>query len=317
VARHPIRLRNPRWLDITLSKQMLALLAQKLDDTMLIAIDWTEWHHELRMLVASVVTDRRAIPVQCAAFDRNKMPRSQNTRENTFLRLLVDLLRQLGLKVVVLCDRGFRRASWLELCLHYELDHIVRVKTDVCVELKGKRRRLNRLGLQPGHVMDLGFVPFRSDGVVTERVIGVWAKGAKEPWWVATNLNLTLWKIVAYYDRRMTIEEQFRDTKGQRFGVKLFWTQFKNPDHLGRFTQLVGIAIFVWTAVGIAASRRKPTLRFPHPTKGPRQSYVTIGMRVVRLGISLVRPTARNLVRLLLKPKLRHFAWLEAQYAAN
>ncbi len=25
-----------------------------------IAVDWTEWHHELRMLVASVVTGKRA-----------------------------------------------------------------------------------------------------------------------------------------------------------------------------------------------------------------------------------------------------------------
>jgi hypothetical protein len=310
-------LRNFRWLDSTLTKQVLTLLSQKLGDTLLIAIDWTEWHHELRMLVAAVVSDRRAIPVQCAAFDRQKMPRSQNSRENTFVKLLNDILRQLGLKAVLLCDRGFRRASWLLLLLKHELDFVVRLKADVCVEIKNSKRRLDRLGLQPGQVLDLGFVPFRSDGVVTVRVIGVWAKGAKEPWWVATNLKIALWKVIAYYDRRMTIEEQFRDTKGQRFGVKIFWTQFKNPDHLGRFTQLVGVAIFVWTAVGIAASRLKPSLRFNHPTKGPRQSFVTIGMRAVRKVHAVVRPTARNLVRLLLKPKLRRFVWLEVPLCAN
>jgi hypothetical protein len=42
--------------------------------------------------------------------------------------------------------------------------------------------------------------------------------------------------LAALYDRRMAIEEQIRDTKGARFGLKLVWTQIKTPQALGRFT---------------------------------------------------------------------------------
>ena len=36
--------------------------------------------------------------------------------------------------------------------------------------------------------------------------------------------------MVSYYDWRMGIEEQFRDVKGHRFGMKLRWTQFTRAD---------------------------------------------------------------------------------------
>ncbi|MFZ5471454.1 MAG: addiction module protein, partial [Myxococcota bacterium] len=42
-----------------------------------------------------------------------------------------------------------------------------------------------------------------------------------------------------------------------RFGLKLEWTQFKNPAHLARFALVVGIAILVWTAAGIAAAKER------------------------------------------------------------
>lgn len=84
------------------------------------------------------------------------------------------------------CDRGFRRASSLKLLLDQQLDFVVRLKADVCVEYRKRKHRLDRLRLQPGAAMDLGFVPLRSDGLVTVRVIGVWAAGAKEPWWLVS-----------------------------------------------------------------------------------------------------------------------------------
>jgi hypothetical protein len=71
-----------------------------------VAIDWTEWHSDLWMLLASVVTGRRAIPVYAATFAQQPKRRSQNSRENTFLRLLASKLRELGQQAVLLCDRG-------------------------------------------------------------------------------------------------------------------------------------------------------------------------------------------------------------------
>ena len=107
---------------------------------------------------------------------------------------------------------------------------------------------LSRTGLSPGRVVDLGWVRLRPDGA---GVLGVWAKGPREGWWVATNLAVSVREVASLYDRRMGIEEQIRDTKGSRFGIKLFWTQIRRPESLARLTLLAGIALrrlrnFAW-----------------------------------------------------------------------
>ena len=102
----------------------------------------------------------------------------------------------------------------------------------------------------------------------------------------------------------MTVEEQFRDLKGQRFGVKLFWTQFRDPEALARFLLLLAIALAVWIAAGRVAAWANPSLRMVSKRKGPRQSFVTIGLRMVALDL----PTGFDdfwLTALLALPELR------------
>ena len=55
-------LHNPKLDDLKVTRQMLSFFAQ-LPAPFLIAIDWTEWHPPLRMLLASVIRGTRAIPL--------------------------------------------------------------------------------------------------------------------------------------------------------------------------------------------------------------------------------------------------------------
>ena len=305
-------LRNPRIDWLALQEQLLRLLGKRLGPRLLIAIDWTEWHPPLRMLLASVVVDRRAIVVQAEAFDRQQMPRSQNARENTFVRLLAATVHRAGLQAVLLCDRGFRRVSWLSLLQSLRMDFVVRLMDDVTVhsEALGQSMPLKRLGLRRGQVLDLGHVELHREAKVTVRVVGLWSKGAKEPWWLATSLQEPVERIVAYYDRRMAIEEQIRDQKGCRFGVKLYWTQFRNPEHLARFTRLVGLALCLWYAAGVQAARKRPSLRLPDRRKGPRRSYLTIGIAEIRRMRRRHPMTAQRLLQAIPPPSLRIFDWI-------
>jgi hypothetical protein len=304
-------LRNERIDDQLLTAQLLRLLPSE-RERLLLAIDWTAWQHELRMLVAAVVGGCRAIPVQAAAFSRTQIPRSPNLRETTFLRLLVHTLRTVEQTAVVLCDRGFRRVRWLEHLLELRQAFVVRLVPAVLVTTgSGEGRLLRAWHLHPGQARALGVVHLRQDRAVQVRVVGVWAPGHREPWWLATDLADPLVEIVALYDRRMTIEEQFRDTKGCRFGVRLEWTQFRTPQYLARFLLLVGVVLLLWTAVGHAVAEQTPSVRLHCKRKGPRLSLVRVGIRyLLPLAAQAILP-ADFIHQHLPAPQLRRFAWLQ------
>ncbi len=304
-------LHNPRLDDLKITQQLLSLLAQK-SHSLLVALDWTEWHPPLRMLLASVVVGHRAIPVQAAVFSKGQIVRSQNTWENNFLTLFSLLLDDLHISVCFLADRGFRRVSFLKL-LQAQNGHsfLVRIGDQVTVENQKGKRLLRCSGLQPGHAVDLGEVRVRQDGATTLRVIGIWAKGKREPWWLATNRTDSLSSLAALYDRRMAIEEQIRDTKGARFGLQLVWTQIQTPQALARFMLLIGLAILVLTAIGHALAQRRADIRLPCKTKGPRLSLLSVGYLFLDFFLEKRTLSLTLLHKNIPPPNLRSFAWLD------
>jgi hypothetical protein len=92
-------------------------------------------------------------------------------------------------------------------------------------------------------MVDLGLVQLREDAAVQVRVVGIWARGQREPWWIATSLTVPVAEVASWYDRRMGVEEQLRDTKGCRYGVQILWTAFQQSERIGRLFVLVGVAI--------------------------------------------------------------------------
>lgn len=304
-------LHNPKLDDLKMTQQMLSFFAQ-LPGPLLIAVDWTEWHPPLRMLLASVVRGTRAIPVQAAVFSKTQILRSQNTWENNFIRLLCWTLDEIEASACFLSDRGFRRVSYLKL-LKEQQGHsfLVRIAENLTVEFKKSKGLLKKCGLQPGHALDLGIVLLRQDGAVSVRVIGIWAKGQREPWWLATNLEDSLSHLAALYDRRMTIEEQIRDTKGARFGLKLVWTQIKTPQALARLTLLIGLTLLLLTAIGHAMAMQRPDVQLTSKTKGPRLSFLTIGQLFFLHFITTQCLSLKLLQQHIPPPSLRSFLWLK------
>jgi hypothetical protein len=310
-------LHNRRLDDLVVSREMIRMLAKR-TTSLLVALDWTEWHPPLRMLLASVVVGTRAVPVSAAAFIKTAIRRSQNCWENSFLQMLVMVLREAGVFACFLADRGFRRTSFITLLLK-QTGHsfLVRLAENVTVQAKRGSRTLRKWGLQPGRAVDLGWVDLRQDAAVNIRVVGIWAKGHREPWWLATNRSDSLAQLAALYDRRMAIEEQIRDTKGARFGFALVWTQITTPESLARFVVLIGLAVLLLTAVGHALSQKHAHVRLPSKTKGPRLSLLTVGL--------LFWPVLQNKVVLNLKflkthlppPTLRSFPWLDQYEKEN
>lgn len=304
-------LRDERFDNWLLTEQMLRLLGAR-QKRVLLALDWTAWQDRFSVLTAAVCTGTRSVPVAASACVKAQLARSQNLWEETFLRLVVDRLRTAGVSAIWLCDRGFHRVRWLGRLLECEQQFVVRLTRDVTVRLADRACLLRSLALGPGERRDFGWVRLRSDELVRVRLIGVWAVGAKEAWWLATNLENRVSKVVSYYDRRMGVEEQFRDAKGHRFGMKLRWTQFTRAEFVERMYLLVGVALLLWTTVGRAVEESEPKVRLVSKAKGARLSLARVGSyywqqmsKRVRLTVSFVRAH-------LPPPRLRMFKWLVA-----
>lgn len=131
-------------------------------------------------------------------------------------------------------------------------------------------------------------------------------------WWLATDLPNAVAKVVALYDRRMDIEEQFRDAKGVRFGIKLKWTQLTRAEFVERMYLLVGVALMLWTSVGRAVEKAHPKVRLESKTKGARLSLARSGSYYWQKMSKQVKLTARFVRERLPPPRLRMFKWLMA-----
>ena len=87
-------------------------------------------------------------------------------------------------------------------------------------------------------------------------VVCVWAKGMKEPWFLACGEGCrgrSAAQLVKLYGRRFTIEESFRDTKDLRFGMGLSSVRISRVGRRDRLLLLSALATALLTVLGAAS----------------------------------------------------------------
>jgi hypothetical protein len=302
-------IRNPKLDDLKVWSPIAHHVLCAAGRIMTISVDWTEWHKDKRVLTAAVGIGRRAIPIFAQTFDKTDIPRSQNSRENSFIKVL-GLLSPLVKEAVLLFDRGFRRASLIKLLLQLEHRFVIRLMAKVKVAGASYTGLLLAHPLKPGQTVDLGICRLTSEGQVMVRVVGVWRRGEEEPWWLATSLLTTPRNVAETFDRRVSVEEQFRDTKGCRYGMKMRWTKFDKCERINRLFLIAALALICWTVSGVLATREDPTMRLVSRSKGPRRSFVSIGIEAKWLLMDVLSLGWQAVIRLLPDAEIRHFAWV-------
>jgi hypothetical protein len=111
----------------------------------------------------------------------------------------------------------------------------------------------------------------------------------KEPWLIATSLpadsSLT-GAVIAAYRKRMQIEEAFRDTKDERYGLGLDLAMSKTKERYAVLLLVAALAVFVAWILGKVAHQRELHLRYQANTITHRRvlSFVYLGMRIARRG---------------------------------
>ena len=92
------------------------------------------------------------------------------------------------------------------------------------------------------------------------------SKSAREPWLIATSLSVKSRKdakrIIKLYEKRMQIEEEFRDTKSHRYGFGLRYSLSKIGKRLEVLLLIATLATFVCWLVSLSAYQKKRELDY-------------------------------------------------------
>ncbi len=213
----------------------------------------------------------RAIAVLQVAYNRDHLPgtKSQNQLEEAALSAVIAMLPP-HVRPVILADRGFARASFLQWLHAHHLDYVVRLDKGTCLtERDGRRWKVGEEGLQFGPCR---WVPYVRYGLYHGRArelksnVALWwqtnARRARHPraippdapWYLATSIG-TAKQAVAWYWQRGWIEQSFKDSKSG-FGLKRVHVQ--SASRLTHVLMALTIALTWLSLLGLPETNAQP-----------------------------------------------------------
>ncbi len=269
-----------------------------------LAIDWTMFDvtlpggRRIRYQVLRIAIPRRgrALPLLQVAYDRDRLPpdRSQNQLEEAALDAVLRALPA-GVRAVVLADRGFARATFLEWLQQHPARpaFVVRVDRGTCLtEPDGRRWKLGEEGLGLGQLRWAPGVRYTLyHGRPRDLVVNVvlcWRVSARragrrphrvpaEPWYLATSLGRAE-QAVAWYWQRGWIEQSFKDSKS-RFGLK--HVQVGCPARLSRLLTALTFALAWLTLAALPELKALPHTWGPRVAQWGRASLITLALELL------------------------------------
>ena len=217
-------LSNDRFDTVAVQTGLLGPICQavRLRGLTPIMIDWSDLGRGRNGLFAAVCFRGRGLPLLSWVSTPEELDPSQNRVEEFFLRRLLYHLPT-TIRPLLLADRGFGRASLIHFLQKmpnhtgYPVNYVIRLRGDVVVQSACYRGRLRDYPLRKGRINFWPHTLYRSDGAAVINLVLYWARGHREPWYLATSLTDPR-KAVRMYRRRMQPEQYFKDGK-QRFGL--------------------------------------------------------------------------------------------------
>ena len=254
-------LSNTGFDTVAVQTALLAPICQasRLRGQVPIMIDWSDLGRGRNGLFAAVCFRGRGLPLLSWVATPQELDPSQNRVEEFFIGRLLRHLPT-NIRPMLLADRGFGRASLIRFLQQmpnhtgYPVDYVIRLRGDVVVRSADYHGRLRDYPLRKGRIMFRPQTLYRSDGAVVINLVLYWARGHREPWYLATSLADAR-QAVRMYRRRMQPEQYFKDGK-QRFGLNR--SAVTTTHRLQRL--LVGLLLDCCLLI-LAGIRASPTFR--------------------------------------------------------
>src|SRR6188768_3502464 len=238
-----------------------------------VIVDWTQVVGH-RALVAAVPMGGRALPIYAEVHPEELLGNSKV--QSQFLKVLRTIL-PVGCRPIVVTDAGFHGPFFREVTA-LGWDYVGRVRGTATV--RRQRRRFSKeqiYATATATPRDLGQCQLYSDcRKMFARLVLVrkrrkpgrytpppsskdereFRKSARDPWLLATSLEVDPSTVVAKYSTRMQIEEAFRDAKNHRFGWSLGHVHTASPHRAQTLLLLASLAMLIVTLVGMSVEAR-------------------------------------------------------------
>ncbi len=245
---------NPRLAPHALADAVLAQALRQIPrrGKVRLAIDWTIEGTQY-LLVVSLVTGGRAVPVYWRAYDQAVLKGRMRRYEMAVIKRVLRKVRQVigRQRLRVTADRGFADVDLCDLLESFGAIYIIRVKNSTKVWIAGEWQQLQRLKfIGNAKRRNLGRVPYcasspRQLWVGMSRAKN--EKGEWEVWYLLSNQEQRAGQMAGEYGRRFGCEQGFRDAK-RRLGFAE--AQVKAIKAWARFFALFAIALLVLATMG-------------------------------------------------------------------
>jgi hypothetical protein len=263
-----------------LIRQLRHRLQIKPKDYLEIIIDWTSCR-PFMILSALVPVEGRAVPVLQWAIEKGSLKAYQNTYEMLFIASLRRCVEKKS-KIIIVADRGFQRADFLDYLKQQGFHFVIRVKGDACVKVGRYYGKLRDYPLSVGQCFKLRDVCYHKTKRYEMKVVlnSARIKGKVCSWLLATDLGLSAKQIVNLYRRRFWCEESFRDQK-QEFELES--VRVIKASRLENLLLALAIVLFMIAVIGIRGNKLGYEDKFcTRKSKQKVLSWVQVALKLLR-----------------------------------
>lgn len=241
-------------------------------------VDWSdvELGHQFLMLKAAVPVGGRAVTIyeEVHPLKRYNSPKTHRR----FLARLSAVVPE-GCRPIVITDAGFR-GPWFEAVSALGWDWVGRVRNEVKYRIEGDTvwkytRSVYYRATSAPRYLGRGWLSQKNAYACQLHLYKALKRGpgrprkasravpnvqrarrhAREPWLLATSLPVKTWsakRVVRTYEKRMQIEETFRDLKSHRWGYGLQYARSRSPERLENLLMLTTLATLATWLAGLA-----------------------------------------------------------------
>lgn len=222
-----------------------------------VVADWTD-RHEFQQLALALPSNGRALPFYCASVEKGD---GSGAHEGLMVQAEAQALEALdkmcgdAITPVIIADRGFGNTRWLEDIQERGWYFVQRLARNHYVEVDAHIGLLSELGIRRGwQPRDHGTGTLGEKHWGPIRLVSVFDRQAKQPWYLVTNLPAhSPRQIVNLYTKRMWIEAAFRDLKNRNWGLGMDQAKLTKAPRLDRHFYILALAYILLCAFGAVA----------------------------------------------------------------